>query len=214
MSEKKQPGPSPLKVLAGLMAGVVVVLAAGLVVLRPQPEPLPVLADLEAFSFVDQDGKPFDLERARGHVWVANFMFTSCPTVCPALTQKMAGLQKKLADQPDVRLVSITVDPEFDTPEVLKAYGARYGQDPSRWWMVTGAFEQVEKTVVSGFKMAMDRQDLPSEEGDPSAYDIVHGEHFVLVDARGRIRGYYRPEPDRLDELVRDVARLRKAGGV
>lgn len=171
-------------------------------------EPLPVFAQLPSFEFTDQDGRSFSLEKARGQVLIANFIFTTCPTICPALSRKMATIQERTRDEKALHLVSFTVDPENDTPEVLKAFGARFGQDTSRWSMVTGPLADVERTVIDGFKVGIDRREIPNAETGTMDVDIVHGEHFVLVDRQGRIRGYYRANDDGLDQIVRDARRL------
>jgi protein SCO1/2 len=167
--------------------------------------PLPELGAVPEFSLTDQEGQPFATDRLRAHVSVVNFMFTSCPTVCPMLSSRMAGLQSRLRDVDGVRHVSFSVDPNTDTPEVLKAYGQRYKQDPARWTFVTGPYEVLETAIVDGFKMHVGRE--PTDAGD-GFYDIVHGEHFVLVDRAGRIRGYYRAENEELERLERDTRRL------
>jgi protein SCO1/2 len=164
------------------------------------------LGTVPAFTFVDQAGRTLTERDLRGAVWVANFIFTRCPSACPMLTAKFKALQAELGPLPGVRFVSITVDPEHDTPEVLSAYAARFGADTSRWSFVTGPLAEVEKTVVRGFKIHMGKPG-PSAS-DPSLVDIMHGEHFVLVDQVGEIRGYYRSEKTELAELRTDLQAL------
>lgn len=158
-----------------------------------------------AFSLTDQHGKSFGSRDLDGKPWVANFVFTRCPSVCPLLSAKFKKLQGKLADMPDVQFVSFSVDPEHDTPEVLAAYAERYQAD-ARWHFLTGSLEAIEQTVVQGFKIHLGKPQ-PSEN-DPSLIEIMHGEHFVLIDAKGAIRGYYRAETAELDQLVEDVKTL------
>lgn len=167
-------------------------------------EPLPALYPMPAFSLTNEQGQAFGADRVKGKVVVANFIFTNCPTVCPMLTTHMAKLQERLAKVPDVHHLSFSVDPRNDTPEVLKAYGTSFGQDPARWTFLTGDFASIAGAVEKGFKIHMAGGDTENA----SAFDIVHGEHFVLVDRSGIIRGYYQPTGERLDELVRDVERL------
>jgi protein SCO1/2 len=178
------------------------------------PTELPVLSALPGFALTDQDGQPFSLDRMRGKVWIVNFIFTSCPSVCPLLTQKMATLHEKSANLgAAVQLVSFSVDPETDTPAVLKEFRARYAKDPSRWTFVTGPIDAIEAAVEKGFKMVMSREKRPVE-GQENAFDIVHGEQFVLVDAVGQIRGYYHKEDAELARLLKDAARLASSGSV
>jgi protein SCO1/2 len=158
------------------------------------------------FSLRDQRGREVTERDLLGSVWVANFVFTRCPSVCPMLTAKFKALQTQLGALEGVRYVSISVDPEYDTPEVLAAYAERYQADPERWWFLTGPLDEIQKTVVQGFKIH--RGDPKPSELDPSLVDIMHGEHFVLVDREGVIRGYYRAEQERLEELASDLRAL------
>lgn len=167
-------------------------------------EPLPRLYPMPAFSLTDEEGAPFGARQVEGKVVVANFIFTNCPTVCPMLTTHMAKLQERLGSLPDVHHLSFSVDPRNDTPEVLKAYGATFGQDPTRWTFLTGEFTAIATAVEKGFKIHMAGGDVENA----TVFDIVHGEHFVLVDRDGVIRGYYQPNAEHLDNLVRDVERL------
>lgn len=157
-------------------------------------EPLPVLGEVPAFSLTDATGAAVTENTFRGKVWVADFMFTSCPDVCPILATHMAEVQAHYADEPRVHLVSFSVDPGTDTPPVLAAYGARFGADPARWSFLTGPVDAVKAVVVDGFKMVMERTETP---GAPAA--VLHGERFVVVDREGRIRAYPDPkEPGKL----------------
>lgn len=162
--------------------------------------PIPELAPVPEFRLVDQSGEPFGLTDLRGKVWVANFVFTTCPTVCPMLTTQMRNVQQRIGARENVRFVSFSVDPERDTPEVLRAYAATHDADPSSWHFVTGETDAVRRAVVDGLRVGMGERQ--------SDGDILHGTHFVLVDARGKIRGYYRNDREGLDGLVRDVERL------
>jgi protein SCO1/2 len=165
---------------------------------------LPTLGHVPPLSLVDQDGRPLDAHALEGHPTIVNFLFTSCPTICPTLTAKMRTLQQQTAGTP-VRLLSVSVDPETDTPTVLRAYGERFGADFARWSFATGPRESLEKAVVDGFKLELSRTKRP---GEADIWDIVHGEHFVLVDGRGALRGYYRAEPEPMRRLVDDARRL------
>ena len=169
---------------------------------------LPVLNQLPAFEFTDQDGKPFGSAQLEGGLWVANFIFTSCPTVCPAFTAQMKGLQARLPEgEQRPLLVSFSVDPETDTPTVLKEYATRHGADSAGWRFLTGPTETIRSIVVEGFKTSM--------EPDPSRVgNILHGSHFVLVDDQMRVRGYYGAEDeDAHDRLLEDIGGLRRQPG-
>ncbi|MCC6746169.1 MAG: SCO family protein [Deltaproteobacteria bacterium] len=167
--------------------------------------PPPVLASLPAFQFLDQQGRRQGTAELRGTVWIANFIFTRCPTICPALTKRMAELQQATRSHGEkLKLVSISVDPEFDQPKVLAEYAARFAADGRRWFFLTGPLEQIKGTVVQGFKVGLERKKPGS---DPA--DLFHGSHFVLVDRASRIRGYYQATDNApYDALLRDAERL------
>lgn len=165
-------------------------------------EPLPRIASVPAFQMRDQDGQPFTERDMRGKVAIVSFMFTSCPDVCPILTNKLAGLRTELLPQrPDVRFVSISVDPEKDQPAVLKDFAQQHGADYPDWRFLTGSIAALRDVVVQGFKQSLDR-------GDGSPHGIMHGTHVVLVDKAGAIRGFYRSDQEGLLLIARDARRL------
>jgi protein SCO1/2 len=170
---------------------------------RGTPEPPSLRLPLPAFELTDQTGKPFGSADLRGKIWVADFVFTTCPTACPRLTQRMLRVQRRCKNMGDaLHLVTFTVDPENDTPERLAEFARAYKADTRRWTFVTGSLEQIEKTVVSGFKMAMGKEE--SSEGS-GIFSIFHGERLVLVDAEGNIRGYYEADDDGIESLLYDI---------
>ena len=182
----------------GLLIGIVT-LTLIRPLLRHIPEPPPVLSQLPEFSLVGIDGKPYGSAELRGQVYVANFFFTSCRSICPAIMKGVARLQDGFAARniTGIRLVSISVDPERDTPEVLGAYGKETGVDPHRWTLLTGDPEQVRRLVVDGFKTPV----ITPLPGSPGPIDIAHTGKLVLVDGFGRIRGYYGTDEMGLDEV-------------
>ncbi len=182
----------------GFVIGIVT-LTAIRPLLRHVPEPPPVLSKLPEFSLVGMDGKPYGSAELRGQVYVANFFFTSCRSICPAIMQGMGRLQAGFAERnvQGVRLVSISVDPEHDTPEVLREYAKGMGVDPARWTLLTGDPEQVRSLVVDGFKTPV--VSPPPQGAGP--IDIAHTGKLVLVDGSGRIRGYYGSDEMGLDEV-------------
>ena len=171
-------------------------------VLRPPPPPVPVLGDVPPFALRDQTGRPFTRDDLAGKTWVADFVFTRCPTACPLLTAKMAEIERRARHLgPTFHLVSFSVDPEHDTPEVLAAYAAPYHADPQKWTFLTGPLGDIEAAVVNGFKIGVDRTKTQDD-----FFDIVHGEHLVVVDAHGHIRGYFHISPESLDRLMTTVS--------
>lgn len=179
----------------------------GLVVWRlsaPRVDPrveLPVLSTVPAFHFVDQSGAAFDASALDGQVWVANFIFTRCPNICPKFTAKMGALQDRSnGELPQLKLVSFTVDPEFDTPEVLKAYGEKHRADFGRWTFARGAKPELEKVIREGMLQPMDWGD------GKDLNSVVHGSYFALIDGKRQVRGVYRfSEPGAVDEVLRDA---------
>lgn len=172
---------------------------------HPVPPPPSLKLPLAAFSLTDQKGRPYGLDDLKGRVWVADFVFTSCPTVCPKLTEQMAKIQRRSRHLGQAfHLVTITVDPENDTPEVLAKYAATYHADYSRWSFLTGKLGDVEATIVKGFKIAMGKEALDGGPSDGKGlFTIFHGEKLVLVDAEGNIRGYYDADDAGIDEMLR-----------
>ncbi|HJQ82999.1 MAG TPA: SCO family protein [Candidatus Binatia bacterium] len=165
--------------------------------------PLPVLGTVPAFALTERAGTPFGAADLEGRVWIADFVFTRCPDVCPALTTRMAGLQKALPGGEDaVRLVSFTVDPAHDTPEVLREYATRFAAGPA-WVFVTGPRDALARLLRDGFKVAF------ADDG-PLTAPITHSDRFVLVDRGLRIRGYYHGgDPTDVARLARDAMALR-----
>ena len=195
---------APLLVI--VVGAVSVFLWAGLVrFARQAPAPQP-LGTLPAFDLIERRQAPLRLDDLRGKVWVANFMYTSCVEVCPLQSAEMARLQTAFADHADLRLVSISVDPERDTPAVLTAYAENFRADPERWLFATGEPDAVARLAQEGFRLSAASY-VSGEDGED--YAFIHSNRFVLVDRQGRIRGYYRStDPDDLARLRRDLTVL------
>ena len=176
--------------------------------LRREPEPPPVLSQLPEFTLIDQEGRPYGSADLKGQVYIASFFFSRCPSICPALMHNVLKLQEGFSARgiEGVRLVSITVDPENDTPPVLQEYGRLLKADPARWTFLTGPRDTVEALVVSGFKTPMDREETPPG----SAMEIAHTGKVVLVDGAGRIRGYYSTDEMGLDEVFNRAQHVLK----
>jgi protein SCO1/2 len=156
---------------------------------------------LPDFSLTDQSEKTVTLSDLKGKVWVADFIFTSCGGTCPMMTDKMRNLQERLPGE--IRMVSITVDPDRDTPKALAAYAAEHGATRERWLFLTGDKQSLYDLCVKGFKLPLD------ESGGTAAEPIAHSTRFVLVDKQGEIRGYYSAtEEQDLMRLAADAKRL------
>ena len=146
---------------------------------------------------MDQNGAPFDSAAVlNNHVWVADFMFTSCPGPCPRMSSQMHQVQTSLAFA-GVKLVSYTIDPQRDTPRVLADYAQHFSAKPRTWYFLTGPMETLRHLDRDVFKL-----------GDIDG-SLDHSTRFVLVDRKGRVRGFYlTSEPDSIDRLVDDAKKL------
>lgn len=170
-------------------------LAAGLLIAASceprgaQPSPSPV-ADLDwpvpDFRLTERNGTTVTKADLLGKVWVASFVFTRCTGPCPAVTATVARLQEELKKQPDVRLVTFTVDPDRDTPDELKKYADRYGADPQRWLFLTGKEGEIHELATDGFKL------LAAKKADPKPGDeFDHSTKLAVVDRRGVVRAVF-----------------------
>jgi cytochrome oxidase Cu insertion factor (SCO1/SenC/PrrC family) len=156
-------------------------------------KPLPVYGDIPSFELLDQQGHKFDRSVLEGHVWIADFIYTNCESSCPRMSSKMHSIQGATA--PGVKLVSFTVDPQRDTPHALEEYGKKYSADEKRWTFLTGEPATLEMLDRDAFKL-----------GD---LNMDHSTRFVLVDQKGRVRGYYALfDGDSVSQLEKDAARL------
>ena len=170
-------------------------------------EPLPVLGHVPDFSLIERSGRAVSLADLKGQVWVADFVFTHCAGPCPLLSRRMQSLQEPLADHPAVRLVSFSVDPERDTPEVLADYAKRYGAG-ERWLFLTGEKEPLYWLIMDGFKLGVDDGSALTA-GAPGPGTITHSTRFVLVDREARIRAYYDGSSDDIAaQLLPDIQAL------
>lgn len=182
---------------------------AALIVLQnrgPQTQPLPVYGAVPEFSLIAEDGRTISLDDLRGSMFIADFIFTRCAGTCPVMSRQMQVLQKEFVNDADIRLVSITVDPEYDTQEVLQKYAELYGARPGKWIFLTGEKSSIHSLAQKGFRLGV------SEEGGTAAEPIIHSTKFVLVDMQGRIRGYYDgTEEESVKHLIDDVRTLKQA---
>lgn len=163
---------------------------------------------LREFSLIDQQGQPFESKDMKGKVWVVSFFFTKCPTVCPQVLAQTAELQKRLGALPqwkDIRFVSITVDPQHDTPAVLDERAKLWNADPKHWFFLTGS-----KDAIWSLTSARDGFQLAVGDGVPGdKMSIAHSSRFVLVNQRHQVVGYFDAlDEAKREELVREMMRL------
>lgn len=157
---------------------------------------------VDRFEAVNQEGEPFTLDDLKGQWWVADFVFTNCTTVCLPMTSNMKILQDGLqeAGLDEVQLVSFSVDPDRDTPEVLKEYGEQYGADFSNWNFLTGyEFDYIKDYSISSFKNLV----APPPEGDDQ---VTHGTAFFLVNPDGVVVNHYKgTDSAAMDQIIEDL---------
>jgi protein SCO1/2 len=209
--------PLRLALLCLPLAGLVTVLTiAGFSRLRAA-ETLEVFGEAPSFAgLVDQDERPTSADEFRGKVVVANFIYTSCTDICPLLSARMRQLQERLRQEnllgSQVQLLSFSVDPSRDTPEVLRAYAERNGADPTAWRFLTGSEEQLIPLIVEGFHLGVDvlppQETTHDGESGHAPYEVMHSGRFVLIDRDWRIRAYYDGREIEPERVLRDIRRV------
>jgi protein SCO1 len=160
---------------------------------------------VEDFTYTDQEGQSFNKDDLKGKVWVADFVFTNCADVCPPMTANMAKLQEMMKEEglKDVEIVSFSVDPEVDRPEVLKEYGQRFNADFKNWTFLTGySQEEIETFARESFKTLVKKP----QKGD----QVIHGTDFYLVDQDGVMRKTYTGLKEvPFDQIIEDIKTLQ-----
>ncbi|MAX27654.1 MAG: hypothetical protein CMJ19_24425 [Phycisphaeraceae bacterium] len=170
-------------------------------------EALEPLIQLPGFILTDKAGSSFHSDQLRGKVWIADFVFTRCQGPCPMITLQMAKVENKLKQDPnwgDIRLVTFTVDPDYDTPKVLSEHAQRVDVQTSNWLWLTGQRKQMWDLINNEFKLMVGTNEIAGD--DPGHGLITHSTKFVLVDRKMRIRGYYNAlDGEEITRLYRDL---------
>lgn len=157
------------------------------------------------FLLINQEGDTVTQDTFKDRIYVADFFFTTCATICPIMTEHMGQIQDKIKDDPSVLLLSHSVTPEIDTVAQLKRYADKKGVIPGKWHLVTGDKKQIYDLARKSYLVAKDQPYSP--------YDLLHTENFVLIDPQRRIRGFYDgTDPEAIETLMRDIAILKKEG--
>jgi protein SCO1/2/putative membrane protein len=207
------PEPSPAEsarhrlVWASLIVVILgVFAAAGVNRYNREARKLPLSGPVGEFKLVDHRGQAISDKSLRGRVWIASFIFTRCAGTCVYITGSVHTLDQKLIDLPDVELVSFSMDPEFDTQDVLSRYARERNLESPRWHFVTGNKDEI-------FRMTRDKFQMAVKEGNSDKNEqILHSSHLVLVDRSGQIRGYYTGvDPDGVNALLHDTRVLEGA---
>ena len=177
-------------------------------------KPLPVISQVADFTLTNQSGAVVSLADLRGHVWVADIIFTRCPGPCLKMSRQMQELEQSLPAGNPARLVTLTTDPEFDTPSVLKTYAARFGADLNRWCFLTGTKQQIAAVARDSLKLtAIEKK---PEDRQSQADLFIHSTIFVLVDKHGQLRGVFETTGEGIDpqqvrsQLLAGIRRLER----
>ena len=192
---KKPAKPIEWMVWGGL--GITVAIILGLSVrnevLKSRGPRLPILFQVPSFTLTNEQGRPFHSDELRGKVWLADIVFTHCAGPCPRMTQRMAELQAAVSSDKPVHFVTLTTDPENDTPAVLSTYARRFGAAPERWHFLTGSKQQIAEVAVRGLKLtALPKE--PAKMENPSDL-FIHSTILIVIDKRGRARASIETEP-------------------
>jgi protein SCO1/2 len=184
----------------------VVTLAILAMVMESGKSNLPVLSEIRGFTLTNQLGSVIGPSDLTGQVSVANVIFSRCPTQCHRLSRQMAELQKRLPS--GIRLISLTADPSYDSPEILRQYGERYGADAGRWWFLTGTKVEVYRVAEKDLLFSV----MDTGDSNPRLEDrFIHSGTFVILDRRARMRAVVQgEEPDALDRIAAIVTQLKR----
>ncbi len=181
--------------LLGTMVGLALFLSAA--ILKQNHQPLPILGTVADFTLTNQDGQAVTLDYLTNHVWVADIVFTRCAGPCPRMTGQMAELQNSLPAGSQTRLVTMTTDPDFDSPTVLKKYGEHFKADFNRWTFLTGTKDEIAALARGSLKLSAVPID-PAERTN-NADLFIHTTIFVLVDRHAQLRGVFETGGDDVD---------------
>jgi protein SCO1 len=155
------------------------------------------------FSLINQNGKTITQDNYKDKIYVADFFFTTCQTICPIMTKNMHEIQKKIITDNEIMLLSHTVTPEIDTVEQLKRYADEKGVNASKWNLVTGDKKQI-------YKLARKSYLAVKENGDGGPFDMIHTENFMLIDKKRQIRGFYDgTDSKEINRLLQDIKVLK-----
>jgi protein SCO1/2 len=199
-----------IRLFAWSVLGVVLLAVVALFIrAQTQRSNLPRLSQIQSFQLTNQAGQVTTARDLQGKVWVGDIIFTRCGGPCPKMTEEMSRLQKALPADPALRFVTLTTDPENDTPAVLKSYGEKFGADFSRWMFLTGTKAEIKSVAVDSWKLAAFEKDKSERESENDLF--VHSTMFVLIDKEGTMRGVYESlEPGFQQKIRADIQSLLK----
>jgi protein SCO1/2 len=203
----------PVRVFAwGLLCLALAAVVALFVRSQMTRSPLPRLGQIQPFTLTNQLGETFSSRELRGRVWVADIVFTRCAGPCPRMTEEMSKLQNAFSPRDPLRFVTLTTDPEYDTPPVLRRYGDKFGADAARWQFLTGSKAALKDVAIGSLKLAAVEKDAAERENPNDLF--IHSTIFVLVDKNGAMRGIYESLETGFQEKIRaDIAGLLRENG-
>jgi protein SCO1 len=207
-----QEGSKPVQIIAWTALAAVLLLVVLLFISGGGRSNLPEYGEVQPFRLTNQLGNAVGLDDLKGNVWLADIIFTRCAGPCPKMTEEMRKLQAAFKPGIALRFVTLTTDPEHDTAKVMRMYSEKFNADSGRWYFLTGPKEEIlAKLAVGSLKMsAMEKTE---SERDNSNDLFIHTTMFVLVDKRGRIRGYYESlEPGFQERVQADIKSLLREG--
>jgi protein SCO1/2 len=195
--------------LSVVAVGVTLALVAALVWIfrshQRSTADLPSIKQVPSFTLVTEERQIFTQANLLGKVTIVDFVFTTCGGICPLMSTKMSELQQTFIDEPTIQLLSVSVDPEYDTPDVLGEYADGYGAVSGKWIFLTGSKKEIYDLAQKGFLLGLDVE----TQGDDDV--ILHSQKFVLVDSNGTIRSYYdSDDAAAMSKLVSDARELSK----
>lgn len=198
---------SRIQVVVWAALGIVIAaIVVAFVVSQTAVKPLPVYSDVPDFTLTNQNGSTVSLEALRGKIWIADVIFTRCPSQCLRMSARMKDVQAGLPK--DVLLISMTTDPTYDTPAKLKTYSGSFSKGDN-WLFLTGDKRVINKVAVDGLKLAV--EDTPENERTSPNDLFIHSTKFVLVDRLGRVRGYFDGDsPQSTSEILSAVQTLER----
>jgi protein SCO1/2 len=179
---------------------------------KPVGKPLPVLGPVADFTLTNQNAQAISLSDLRGHVWVADVIFTRCPGPCLKMSRQMKDLQQAIPPASQAKLVTITTDPAYDTPDVLKTYAGRFDADPKRWMFFTGPKNEIVN--LTGGSLKLTALEKPTAERESPQDLFIHSTIFVIVDKHAQLRGVFETTGEGVDpaqvktEILAAVRRL------
>jgi protein SCO1 len=208
-----QEGSKGLQVTLWALLGAVLVLVAALFVTAGRNRSnLPVYGEVRQFTLTNQAGEMVRLQDLKGKVWVADIIFTRCAGPCPKMTDEMRKLQAAFDAKEPLRLVTLTTDPEHDTPTMMRKYSEKFSAEPNRWFFLSGPKPEILANLAAGsLKMSAVEKEETQQENPNDLF--IHTTMFVLVDKAGKIRGYYESlEPGFQSKIQADIKSLLAEG--